>query len=68
MLSPVRFNGLWQRHQAFAAELAKRGYLVFFIEPFLTGGLGLNIAEPKEFLGNLKVITVKVPFKASSFL
>ncbi|NLV94560.1 MAG: glycosyltransferase family 1 protein [Candidatus Riflebacteria bacterium] len=67
MLSPVRFNGLWQRHQAFAAELAKRGYLVFFIEPFLTGGLGLNIAEPKEFLGNLKVITVKVPFKASSF-
>ncbi|MDD3001430.1 MAG: glycosyltransferase [Candidatus Riflebacteria bacterium] len=67
MLSPVCFNGLWQRHQSFAAELAKRGHTVLFLEPFLTGGFGVKITEPKEFLGNLKVLTVKVPFKASSF-
>lgn len=64
-LAPVAFNGLWQRHQAFALELAKLGHEVFYLQPYLSGGFGLFSSFWEGAPQNLRLLRVKVPFKAS---
>lgn len=63
-VSPVKWSALKQRHQGFAIELAKAGNKVLFLNPFESNGFSLTVAEEYK---NIKIINVKVPFKASSF-
>lgn len=61
-VSPVAFNGLFQRHQGIALELAKKGYRVSFVNPLKSSGFGVST----EYKADLRIVSVKVPFKATS--
>lgn len=63
----MAFDQLWQRHQAFAVELAALGYEVLFLQPYLSGGFGLFKAFWKGVGEGLSLIRVRVPFKASAW-
>ena len=69
--SPVRFDALKQRHQGLAIELAKHNFKVYFVNPISSNGFSCEIIEnpekPFEIPNNLKILNIKVPFKAVSF-
>lgn len=60
-VSPVAFSGLQQRHQSLAAELAKNGWQVSFVNPLQTGGLS---CKTEQAAPNLEVVKIRVPFKS----
>lgn len=62
-VSPVCFNGLFQRHQGIATELVKNGYCVYYVNPLISNGFGVEIVKKT----GLKILTVKIPFKASNY-
>lgn len=63
MLSPVNFDHLKQRHQSFAIELAKRGYMVSYVEPLQSGGLTVY---SRQYAANLKILSIRLPFRCST--
>lgn len=63
-LSPVRFDGLHQRHQAFAELLSQKDFAVFYLNPVGSNGFSINSHLIEK---NLRSISISVPFKASNF-
>ena len=63
-VSPVNFDSLKQRHQGLALELAKNNFLIFFVNPLHSNGFSCKIREKNN---NLKIIDLKIPFKAASY-
>ena len=63
-VSPVQFGTLKQRHQGLALELAKNNYQIYYINPIGSNGFSCKI---KEQIKNLKVIDLRIPFKAASY-
>ena len=59
-VSPVAFSGLQQRHQSLAAEMAKLGWLVSFVDPVTTGGFSCRTLSTEQ---NIEVLKLKVPCK-----
>ena len=65
-VSPVSFDGLKQRHQGLALELSRNGYFVYFLNPIRSNGFKC-FEKTNESTNNLKIIDIKIPFKAVSF-
>lgn len=63
-VSPVDFAALFQRHQAFATLLAEKNITVYYVNPLLSNGLSASI---NSISNNLKIVTLRVPFRATSF-
>lgn len=63
-LSPAGFSRLKQRHQSFAIELAVRGFDVVFVDPLFSNGYSVTSTQVQP---GLRVLKVRVPFKAASF-
>ncbi len=63
-ISPVKYDALKQRHQGITIELAKRGYFVYYINPLCSNGFSCKINKNST---NLKIIDIKIPFKATSY-
>ncbi len=62
--APVFYKHLKQRHQAFAAGLAARGFDVTFLEPLQSPGWSLQVFPAAA---QLRVVRLKVPFRAASY-
>lgn len=63
-VAPVSFARLKQRHQAFATELAGRGYEVLFLEPLRSPGWSCKVVTAGC---GLKTYSISVPFRAASY-
>ena len=63
-ISPVDFNGLKQRHHGLAIEFAKKGFNIFFVNPIKSNGLSCRVTNSEA---ELKIVDIKVPFKAVSY-
>ncbi|EKD83558.1 MAG: hypothetical protein ACD_39C00596G0001, partial [uncultured bacterium] len=63
-ISPVAFSGLQQRHQSLAAEMAKGGWQVSFVDPLKTGGFSCSVNKTAQ---NLAIIGLQVPFKGTAW-
>lgn len=62
-ISPADFEGLFQRHQAFAELLAQKGYRVYFLNPLQNNGFAF---KRNFFKNNLVQLTIKLPFRAAN--
>ncbi len=65
-VSPVRFDALKQRHQGLSIELSKNGYFVYFLNPIISNGFQF-VEKTNELAKNIKIIDIKIPFKAVSY-
>ena len=65
-VSPVRFDALKQRHQGLALELSKYGYFVYFLNPVTSNGFQ-SVEKTDKLTSNIKIIDIKIPFKAVSY-
>ncbi len=63
-VSPVKFETLKQRHQGLALELARNNFQIYYINPISSNGFSCKIIEQ---IKNLRVINLKIPFKAVSY-
>ena len=63
-VSPVDFDSLKQRHQGLAQELAKNNYQIYFVNRLRSNGFSCKITKQEE---NIKVLSLKIPFKAASY-
>ena len=63
-VSPVDFDGLKQRHQGLALELAKNNFQIYFVNRLRANGFSCKITKQAE---NLTLLSLKIPFKAASF-
>lgn len=69
-LAPVAFDGLRQRHQGLAIELARAGYRVDYVDPLRSSGWGASSRGSTSPLGTmtgdrLRIWQVAVPFRAA---
>ncbi|MFZ4779522.1 MAG: hypothetical protein ACOYM3_29515, partial [Terrimicrobiaceae bacterium] len=63
-VSPVKWSGLMQRHQAFASCFAALGVETIFVNPLQTGGFGFDRQKVSD---NISVVTIWVPFRAANW-
>lgn len=63
-VSPVDFDGLKQRHQGLAQELAKNNFQIYFVNRLRSNGFSCIITKQAE---NLTILSLKIPFKAASY-
>ncbi|NLI77765.1 MAG: glycosyltransferase family 1 protein [Candidatus Riflebacteria bacterium] len=78
-VAPVAWDGLRQRHQALAEELARAGYRVAYLNPLIGGGFGLTTtfaildespgqgSQPLDHAPGIRVLDLRVPFRAAAW-
>lgn len=62
-VSPVKYDGLYQRHQGLAVQMVKRGHRVFFVNPFTSNGASISVNKQS----GLTIISGALPFKSSRY-